>query len=334
MEREEMILRRLSAQHLLCKTDTQTAVKDLCGIQAQFLSHALHGLSIRCDEVQTEGLVKSWTNRGTMHLFSIDDLPLFLHQGRSHFLRPVDTLEADTYLSAARKAYFADVILDGIGQGIDQRDTLKTLCESRGMTETEAKSAFDPWGGLIRALCESGKICHKVQEKKAYMLCPPFEPMEEASARLELLRRYFTHFGPATIKDAAYFFGTTQSQVKSYLSALPLEITNLGGKAYFYIDTVSSIDQIPDCLFLAGFDQFLLGYDKTESLVLPKAHLRDIYNLAGIVRPAVLVKGQVAGWWNLKGHKLKIALFSPADRKMIATAALQQWPELKSIVFE
>lgn len=334
MEQEEMILRRLSTQHLLCKTDTQTAVKDLCGIQAQFLSHALHGLSIRCDEMQTEGLVKSWTNRGTMHLFSIDDLPLFLHQGRSHFLRPVDTLEADAYLSAARKAYFSDVILDGIGQGIDQRDTLKTLCESRGMTEAEAKSAFDPWGGLIRALCESGKICHKVQEKKAYMLCPPFEPMKEASARLELLRRYFTHFGPATIKDAAYFFGTTQSQVKSYLSALPLEITNLGGKAYFYIDTVSSIDQIPDCLFLAAFDQFLLGYDKTESLVLPKAHLRDIYNLAGIVRPAVLVKGQVAGWWNLKGHKLKIALFSPADRKMIATAALQQWPELKSIVFE
>jgi len=334
MEREEMILRRLSAQHLLCKTDTQTAVKDLCGIQAQFLSHALHGLSIRCVEVQTKGLVKSWTNRGTMHLFSIDDLPLFVHQGRSHFLRPVDTLEADTYLSAARKAYFAGVILDGIRRGIDERDALKTLCESRGMTETEAKSAFDPWGGLIRALCESGKICHKVQEKKAYMLCPPFEPMEEASARLELLRRYFTHFGPATIKDAAYFFGTTQSQVKSYLSALPLEITNLDGKAYFYIDTVSSIDRIPDCLFLAGFDQFLLGYDKTASLVLPKAHLRDIYNLAGIVRPAVLVKGQVAGWWNLKGHKLKIALFSPADRKMITDTAKLQWPDLKDITFE
>ena len=158
--------------------------------------------------------------------------------------------------------------------------------------------------------------------------------MEEASARLELLRRYFTHFGPATVKDAAYFFGITQSQIKPHLSALPLEITNLDGKAYFFIDTVSSIDRIPDCLFLAGFDQFLLGYDKTESLVLPKAHLRDIYNLAGIVRPAVLVKGQVAGWWNLKGHKLKIMLFSPADRKMIATAALQQWPELKSIVFE
>ena len=334
MTLEEIKLRRLAGQHLLAPTDTQTVVKDLCGVQAQFLSHALHGLSIRCTEVNTDGLIKSWTNRGTMHLFSVDDLPLFLHEGRTHFLRPVDTLESDAYISADRKAYFADLIVDAVSQGIDEREALKAVCEKAGMTESESQSLFDPWGGTIRALCEVGRLCHKVQEKKAYMLCPPFEPMKEASARLELLRRYFTHFGPATIKDAAYFFGTTQSQVKSYLSALPLEITNLGGKAYFYIGTVSSIDQIPDCLFLAAFDQFLLGYDKTESLVLPKAHLRDIYNLAGIVRPAVLVKGQVAGWWNLKGHKLKIALFSPADRKMIATAALQQWPELKSIVFE
>lgn len=334
MDREEMILRRLSAQHLLHKTDTQTAVKDLCGVQAQFLSHALHGLSIRCSEVCADGLAKSWTNRGTLHLFSVDDLSLFLHEGRSHFLRPVDTLEADAYLSAARKAYFADVILDGIGQGIDHRDALKTLCESCGMTESEAKSAFDPWGGLIRALCEAGKICHKVQEQKAYLLCPPFEPMDETSARLELLRRYFTHFGPATVKDAAYFFGITQSQIKPYLSILPLKITNLSRKEYFYIDTVSSIDWMPDCLFLAGFDQFLLGYDKTESLVLPKDHLREIYNLAGIVRPAVLVKGRVVGWWNLKNRKLKITLLSPADRQMIADAAAQQWPELKSIAFE
>ena len=334
MEREEIILHRLAAQHLLCKSDTQTAVKDLCGVQAQFLSHALHGLSIRCKEVSTDGLIKSWTNRGTMHLFSKDDLPLFLHEGRNHFLRPVDTLESDAYMSAARKAYFVDVILDGIRQGIDQRDDLKSLCESQGMTGAEAKSAFDPWGGLIRALCETGKLCHKVQEKKAFQLCPPFEPMDDSSARLELMRRYFAHFGPATVKDAAYFFGTTQTQIKSQLTELPLSEAHWNGQTFFYMDAASENVEIPDCLFLAGFDQFLLGYDKTESLVLSKDHLREIYNLAGIVRPAVLVNGQVTGWWNLKNRKLTIKHFSPTDREMIACGAAQQWPDLKDITFE
>lgn len=123
MTAEEILLRRLAGQHLLLPTDTQTVVKDLCGVQAQFLRHALHGLSIRCHSVSTEGLIKSWTNRGTMHLFSADDLPLFLHQERSHFLRPVDTLEGDAFITASRKQYF--VMVEAVAHGTDQREVLK-----------------------------------------------------------------------------------------------------------------------------------------------------------------------------------------------------------------
>ncbi len=331
MTTEEIKLQRLAGQHLLAPTDPQTVVKDLCGVQAQFLSHALHSLSIRCTEVSTDGLVKSWTNRGTMHLFSVDDLPLFLHEGRTHFLRPVDTLESDAYITADRKAFFADLIVDAVSRGIDQREALKDLCVKAGMTEGESQSLFDPWGGTIRALCEAGRICHKVQEKKAYQLCPAFEPMAEESARLELARRYFTHFGPATIKDAAYFFGTTQTMVKSWLKQLPVRETTLDGKSYFYIDNSLPDGELPACLFLAGFDQLMLGYEKTESLFLPKEHMRDIFNLAGIVRPAIVVHGSVVGWWNLKNRRLKITLFSPADQKLIEHTAAGMWNGLRQI---
>ena len=333
MTLEEIKLQRLAGQHLLTPTDTQTVVKDLCGVQAQFLSHALHGLSIRCNEVSTEGLVKNWTNRGTMHLFSADDLPLFLHEGRAHFLRPVDTMESDAYISADRKMYFADLIVDAVAQGIDEREALKTVCEKAGMTESESQSLFDPWGGTIRALCEAGRLCHKVQEKKAYQRCSTFEPMAEESARIELARRYFTYFGPATVKDAAYFFGTTQTKVKSWMKQLPVTEATMDGKSYFFIDNGLPAGKLPICLFLAGFDQLMLGYEKTESLFLPKEHMRDIFNLAGIVRPAVLVNGTVVGWWNLKNRKLKITLFSPADQKLISEAATRLWSDLKQIEY-
>ena len=333
MTLEGIKLRRLTGQHLLTPTDTQTVIKDLCGVQAQFLSHALHGLSIRCAEVNTDGLVKSWTNRGTMHLFSVDDLPLFLCEGRTHFLRPVDTMESDAYISADRKAYFADLIIDAVSQGIDEREALKAVCEKAGMTESESQSLFDPWGGTIRALCETGRICHKVQEKKAYQLCPTFEPMAEEPARIELARRYFTHFGPATIKDAAYFFGTTQTKVKSWLKQLPVSETSLDGNSYFCIDNGLPAKELPACLFLAGFDQLMLGYEKTESLFLPREHMRDIFNLAGIVRPAILVNGTIVGWWNLKNRKLKITLFSPADQKLISETASRLWTDLKQIEY-
>ncbi len=85
MELEELMLRQLTNQHLLEPVHYLDAVKDLCGMQAQFLSCACHALKIRSDdfsEGKTAGLVKSWTNRGTMHIFAQSDLSLFLHKGR------------------------------------------------------------------------------------------------------------------------------------------------------------------------------------------------------------------------------------------------------------
>ena len=334
MTAEEIKLRRLSRQHLLTPQDTRTVIRDLCGVQAQFLSHALHGLSIRCPEVQTDGLVKSWTLRGTMHLFSEEDLPLFLHQGRNHFLRGVDTMDTDTFLSASRKTYFAGLIVDAIGSGTQEREALKAVCARAGMTETEEKSLFDPWGGIIRALCESGRICHRVQEKKAYRLCPEFTPMTQEAAELELLGRYFAHFGPATLKDAAYFFGKPQSRIKPLLAQLPIEELALDGKTYFFTGSEEPERDLPGCLFLAGFDQLMLGYEKSESLFLPQAHLREIFTRAGIVRPVVLMDGAAAGWWNLKNRKLTIHLFSSVDKVQIRDAAEKLWPDLRTVVFE
>ena len=334
MTLKELKLHRLAGQHLLQLADAQTVVKDLCGVQAQFLSHALCGLAIRSGKPDTTGMVKSWTNRGTMHLFSSEDLPLFLHQGRSVKLRPVDTMQSDAYLSADRKTYFADLILDAVASGIDEREALKAVCGAKGMTETEAESIFNPWGGLLRALCEEGKLCHKVQEKKAFQLCPAFEPMEREAAQTELFRRYFTHFGPATVKDAAYFFGWPQSRIKSLLKAMPVESFCLDDRIYYHVGSRLPGQDLRRCLFLAGFDQLMLGYEKTENPFLPPAHLRKIFNLAGIVRPAVLVDGTVAGSWSMKDRKLKVSRFSDMDQATITDAAESLWPDLKYITFE
>ena len=208
--------------------------------------------------------MKSWTIRGTLHVFLAEDLPLFLHQGRKNKLRPCDTLEADDKILRERKLFFAEIILKEIEAGNASRDGLKKACAACGMTETEEESLFDPWGGTIRALCE---------------------------ARLELMRRYFTHYGPATIRDAAYFFGTAQAQVKSYLSRLPVESTDCEGRTFYYIPAgegggANGQQGIPACLFLAGFDPLMLGYQKTESLYLPGEYLRGIFNLGRI--PAIM----------------------------------------------
>lgn len=339
MERRQIILSR---QHLTSPAGRLTVCRDLNGLQAQFPAYARHALATRCPQPLGEswgdGLVKSWTVRGTMHLFREEDLPLFLHRGRTHFLRDVDQFTDDSRLTAERKRLLAAHILSCIDRGIAAREDLRAACRVFGMTAEEERSAFDGWGGLLRAMSEAGMICYQAGAGKAFRRCPDFTPMEAEEARLEQARRYFTHFGPATVRDAAYYFGVPQKQVKAWLEQLPVTAGACLGRDCFWIDDGRrTFPDVPDCVLLAGFDQLLLGYKKEESVFLPPEHLRRVFNLSGIVLPCVLLDGQAAARWKAAGRKCAVAPFRPLkvrEKKAVEREVRRWFPETEKIVWE
>lgn len=329
MTDEEILLRRLHGQFLLAPGGVRKVARGLCGLQAQFFSNALHALRIRCGHeiAQSElaPLCKTWTIRGTIHLIDRDDLPLFLHEGRERFWRPCDTMEDDDALTAERKRLFAGVILERAAQGISQREALKEACAAAGMTEAEAGSAFNAWGGLIRALCEAGKLCHLPAQKKAFAVCAPMELMPRSEARTELLRRYWTHYGPATVRDAAAFFAARQRDIRETLETLPVRRAESRGETFYWLENgFDGAREAPRCVFLAGFDPLLMGYCKERSLMLAPENIRGIFSLAGIVSPALLLDGRVAGRWKREGKKARATFFAAPDasaRRAVEEAA-------------
>ena len=219
MQMDELLALRLTRQHLLTPTNTQSAASNLCGIQAQYLSHALHALRIRTGDSHTDGLIKTWTLRGTLHLIPEGDLPLYFPRQSA----PEDVCDTAWYRWSAkrgqaaeptRERYFAHLVCEHIARGCDEREALRRVCREAGMTETEETAIFHGWGGVIAELAQLGLLCFQVCPEKRYRLCPAFNPLPEAQAQLELARRYFTHFGPATLRDAAYFFHVPQRQVR------------------------------------------------------------------------------------------------------------------------
>ena len=345
---EDIKLRRLRAQYLTEKTDTQTAVRSLCGFQAQFLTNALHSMHLRCTDYRAgevpPGLCKNWTMRGTVHVFSEEDLGLFVRAERGRLYRSLDFHgytfwnQRDVWsLTPARQRYFSEVILDALGNGAMTRESLKALCREHGMDDSEESSMFDQWGGGIRELCERGFMHYAVCEEKTFCLTPPYTPMDEETAQIELARRYFTHYGPATIHDCRYFFHATAKQVKGWLNALPIQSVDCDCRTYYWIeDGLPMPDDMPACIFLAGFDALMLGYEKKESLFLPGEYLRGIFNLAGIVMPAVLVDGRVVGRWKYKNGICEIVLFEDTayNRGVISAGAERLWTALRILKFQ
>ena len=323
MERNELVLLRLSNQYLLHAGERMRVLRAMNGFQAQFLSNALHAMRLRCAAYDNahaaDGLVKGWTLRGTMHIFAEADLPLFLHSGcqyrsRDWTLPSFWNQRPDWALTPQRQAYFSDLIVDALAQGPLTRESLKDRCRAAGMTQAEEDSMFHPWGGGIRELCERGFLCGMVSEEKAFRLCPAFTPMEERD------------------------FDTSQAEIKKRLARLPVEVAECEGQRLFSLHSGRMPEQaIPDCLLLAGFDPLVLGYEKKQSVFLPPEYLRGIFSLSGIVMPPVLLHGSVAGRWKRSGKRLFVTQFrqfSREERGFVETAAAQLWGEAVQPVFQ
>ena len=327
------MLRRLQAQHLLTPTDSHAAASGLCGLQAQFLRNAVHGLRIRTNRLSMEGMVKTWTLRGTVHLIPEADLPLYLRTcgtaedvcatswygwvaGRGHANPP------------ERERGLARMMTAAIATGVDTREALREHLRNCGMTEAEESRVFDPWGGMIRELAEVGVIGFRIDmaddthpdETKRYRLLTPFTPLPEETARLELARHYLTHYGPVTLRDAAYFFHWTQAEAKALFLQSGAGSFVCEGRTYWHLPADAPLRDLPPVILLAGFDPLMLGYRKEDNPFLPPEHLRGVFNLAGIVNPAILLRGRVVGKWKESKGKAELTAFdgiAAADQRLI-----------------
>lgn len=344
MQTEDIRRIRLYRQHLTDPADTETVVKDLCGIQAQIPSNVPHALTIRTGksaDPETYGadLVKNWTIRGTIHDFHRDDLPLFLPDPALYRQRDWHGYGVDpAVLSKERQDFLADHVLEKVASGMVLREELKEACFDVGMTEAEADCMFESWGGGMRDLCARSFLCYKANARREFMLCPDYVPMGVEAAETELMRRYLAHYGPVTLRDMAYYFGGNQTKCESVMGRVngTVQNTKADGREYYWLGEIpSDLPEVPDCLFLAGFDPLMLGYEKKDGFFVPPESLRGIFTLQGIVMPALLLDGLAAARWKVTGKKLTVTCFRPLtekEKQTVSDRAAELFP--KVIKFE
>src|SRR5690606_26048148 len=97
---------------------------------------------------------------------------------------------------------------------------------------------------------------------KRFLALRDLELMDRDDARASLIQRYFRSFAPATIGDCARFTGYPKGEILRLVekTGIPLRSVTVEGVAYFHLDDLKGNGEIPRCLFLAGFDQMVMGY--------------------------------------------------------------------------
>lgn len=187
------------------------------------------------------------------------------------------------------------------------REELKILCRAAKMTQEEEKQVFNAWGGLFRYMVERGEVYQEYGAKRFHRLID-FQPLLREKAELEIARRYFVGFGPVSLADARYYFKENKSTVLNWMEQLDLKTVEVAREERFYLGELEEA-ALPDCLFIAGFDQPLLGYEKKANPFFEPKHIRQIYTLTGIVKPVVFYKGRLVATWRRDKGRIELSIF-------------------------
>ncbi|HEM5964196.1 DNA glycosylase AlkZ-like family protein [Streptococcus suis] len=295
----------LQKQGLLKPQSVQQICQNLNGLQAQFQPYVHVGFRNRMTAEDfhegswQEELTRQWSIRRTVHAYLKSEIPLYIHEGRLASTDYLKTEGRDGFSPQTKQKYH-QLILEALEQGSMTREELKALCRGEKMTQEEEKLVFNAWGGLFRYMVERGEVYQEYGAKRFHRLTD-FQPLSQEKAELEIARRYFTGFGPVSLADARYYFKENTSTVLKWMEQLDLKTVEVAGEERFYLGELEEAE-LPDCLFVAGFDQLLLGYEKKANPFFNPKYIRNIYTLTGIVKPVVFYKGRfVATWKRDKG---------------------------------
>jgi hypothetical protein len=299
---------RLAAQRLTPATaaaDARAAARTVVGVQAQDVRAA--GLALRSRvpglrraDVDSSGLIRTWTKRGTVHLIDPSDWP-WLHAAVGERNR----IRFDAQMRKRGDYDTATGLLDDLvavlrDRPLDRAGLLRELA-ARGHQALGQRSVnvLMPWAaaqGLVTGLPDG-----------RYQAAEPPAAVDPDLALATLARRYLAGYGPASATDLASWSGLPLGTARRALAAAG--DTEAAGDLLALPGTLDAAPlPAPPALLLAAFDTTMLGY-RTRAPLVAAADDRHILPGGGMLRPAVLIDGLAAGTWGLASGTVTIDWF-------------------------
>ena len=303
--------------------DLETLAHELLGLHSWFSRNVPFSALIRGADIHgwKTRLTKTWLYRGTLHGVTPEDLPELLAISAKG--------EQSGYFAwLAKRAYkvddlrdIADEVVRLMEDGVYSRTEFRRIFAGRYDQRT-IDHVFSPWGGIFTYLAQVGKVAFRDMGSRDFDLISAEPTQTFAEVLPDLIHRYFTAYGPATLSDAAWFFGISKEDTQK-LRELPLDdLQNFahGGKTYYCGNDDNSIGEIPEMTLLSGFDPIISSYTIDDRLIIPQEHKSRLVLKSGICLPSIAINGSVAGIWNIKKNEPTIEFFAPQPKRMQSAA--------------
>ncbi len=350
---EQVTSWRLSKHHLAERAEKNQlirVVEDVCGIQAQVLSGALIAIWARVEGVSAKDiedalwkqhtLVKTWAMRGTLHLLTATDLPIYVAALKTRLKDMKDQLVRNYKLGPGEMERVVSDIHDALdGRCLNRAQIAERVAAQSKIRPELRQLLFSGWGILLQPAAYSGSLCFgPSQGPKPSFVRPDqwigrwSEPDGEEALR-RLVLRFVASYGPMTRHDFQHWWGRLNEKTMTIIqSALDeLEQVEFEGRQCWLrkqdVDGVLRVRPMHTVRLLPSWDCYVMFYHPRELFVSTRLRSRVFDQIHGNA-PVLLIDGIAAGVWAKKkrGKTLEIRVdpfhsLSSADKRSIREEA-------------
>lgn len=301
---------RLADSGLLKPFSTpEKAARALFGVQAQIHSAGAISLFNRTSgmtlaEIESKlfdkrSLIKLWGQRGTLHFYETRDWALLSSAYGARF-----SWTKRYYIKCGGTAGEYDRTVRLVTKELEKRGTV-TRDEVRHLL-TGNPHLQSSWGGIFFDLVRSGLACHAKSDgpqgvfasRRHWLGDAKWELIKEEEAQVEIARRYFKAYGPATVQDFAYWRGVPLSRAKHYTGMIKRELqeidTELG--PMLICNGAKMESELPGPRLLYRFDPVLLGH-KDKGWIVPVEFRKRVIRPAGHMEGIAVEDGAARATW-------------------------------------
>lgn len=323
----------------LKREDFMKVVTRTGGIQAQVMSAAelalftrVEGLSpqdIRSALWQDHTLIKTWAMRGTLHLLSASELPLYA-AARYWHNHTCDWCKSLAYygLTSAQQEAFLSAVPYVLEQGPMTRQQLAdAVTRHTGVAQLRDMIVSANWGGPLKPSAFRGDLCFGPSQGQNVTFVNPrtwigsWQSIEPEQALKSIVRLYLQAYGPATTTDFAHWWGERITLAKKLFHLMENELEEVeveGWRASALRTTLEAIQsfQVSETIrFLPLFDAYILGLGRDIEPLLSQTYKKLVFRPQGWVSAVILVNGSVQGVWQHTVRRsqtvVNVRLFSP-----------------------
>lgn len=308
-------LKRHHLAHRAPKKDMAHVVADIGGAQAQVMSAAELQIAARVDCTVADvrralwidkTLIKTWLMRGTLHLASAVDLPIYT-AAMTHAARMTPAWLKYMQLTEPQFLALANEIGAALNGTPLTREELITAV-GKGKSPKVLELLKSGWGGILKPAARSGALCFgpnrgsSVTFVRSQAWLGQWREVDPDEGTAEVARRYLRAYGPATKSDFVRWWGNWRGVGVAAWKGLADELVSVSVEGVRADLLASDLDAVRDAAVISSvqllplFDPYLLGHSNRDHL-FERAHASKVSRTAGWISAVVLVGGSVKGTW-------------------------------------